>query len=165
MLDIINGGKMDSTEPTAKLTKEEKKEQKNIVRINARIKDLVATGLSEEEATQQVDEEEFDKMPIDQKLYGVRLAFIRLQNMLVKSMQAVGGDLAVLSDNNSVVAGSMDVNFLAVSLALESLGVTSAKQDGFIEEARAMISQRPTDNSEASMVKGMVDEEPPKIIS
>lgn len=171
-LTVVNGQGLPSEEPPKKLSKEEKINAKNILRINARIQELVATGLSEEQAYAQVDEEEFDKLPIDRKLLGVRRAFQHLQNLFASTVKSINNDVNSLVENDSLIAGSMDINFLAIGMALADLGISDQKQSEYLSRARKIASSRNPEEeaktqTEEELVKSMVHEEdsPPPIIS
>ena len=92
----------------------------------------IAKGLSAEQAHRKVMEEDYARLPIDQKM---RL----LEQSVMGAVQRLAQELESLQHNDRVIADALDVNFKAITKALLKQGVPGDDLAAFLKEAEEEI--------------------------
>ena len=112
-----------------KPTKIEEKRRKIYI---DRMQRHMAKGMTAEQAHMKIQEEDYDRLPIEAKLK-------RLEQACMGAIQRLAQELASLQNNDQVIADAMDANFRAITKALVKLGVSGEEQVAFLKEAEAEI--------------------------
>jgi hypothetical protein len=114
-----------------KPTKIEEKRRKIYI---DRMQRHMAKGLTVEQAHMKIQEEDYERLPIEAKLK-------RLEMACMQAIQRLAGELGSLQNNDQVIADAMDSNFRAITKALVKLGVTGEEQVAFLKEAEEEIKK------------------------
>lgn len=102
---------------------EEKKE-----RIFAeRVQRLVAKGKTEEEAALQIRREDYENLPISQKI-------VRLERMLLSFAREMGEDLQHLRENDWILSRATDINTRVINRCFKLAGVDQERQNAILKE-------------------------------
>jgi hypothetical protein len=142
--------KMDVKRPAAPLSISQRHAQKKAKKMAARRDELKEklskSGLPEEAIAEHVEtilqREEYDKLPLDQKV-------ARLEAMVVRGFQGIANEMRNLQHNDFELADAMDVNFRGLGKVLAQLGVSPEDQQKIMEAARADIEKERADQAEA----------------
>jgi hypothetical protein len=97
-----------------------------------RMKRKVNEGLTVQQAAQAIATEDYDRLPLDQKLK-------RLENVVHGAVEGFRSDALRLEHNERILADSMDVNFRAFQRMLRELGVSDEDQKAAVAEAAKEI--------------------------
>lgn len=116
----------------------------------ARRQALRKAGAPEEVIEKMLDQEDYERLPIDQKVN-------RLESMLVGMSRGVGEDVRALQHNDGQIADAFDVNLRAVAKMFEKLGITRAEQLEFIKASAIELKAEAEARQEADRKKS-VDE-------
>ena len=112
-----------------KLSKIQEKKQRI---FQDRMQRHIAAGKTPEQAFAAINREDYDKLPLDQKIK-------RLEGMFIGNIQGLARDLATLKQNEVNLADVMDVNFRAFEKMLVKLGLGVAEQRQLLIEAEAEV--------------------------
>jgi hypothetical protein len=86
-------------------------------------------GKTETEAMQAIQQEDYDRMPVEKKL-------LRLENIIRGFMGQVGEDIMTLQQNQYSVSDAFDINYRAVAKMLVKLGLPVEEHAKFMKEAQ-----------------------------
>jgi hypothetical protein len=112
-----------------KLTKFEQRKQQI---LTDRMKRHVAAGKTPEQAYAAIQREDYDRMPVDDKVK-------RLEGMLVGNIQSLSNDVSMLHKNEKDLADVMDVNFRAFERMMVKLGLPLEEQRKILVEVEAEL--------------------------
>ena len=114
-----------------KPTKLEEKRRKIYI---DRMQRHMAKGMTAEAAHMKIQEEDYDRLPIEAKLK-------RLEQACMGAIQRLAQELGSLQNNDQVIADAMDSNFRAITKALVKLGAPGEEQVAFLKEAEEEIKR------------------------
>lgn len=99
-----------------------------------RMRRHMSSGMSPEDAHKKIAEEDYERLPITEKLE-------RLQSAVASALREISKDVRNLQDNDQVIADAMDVNFRAIATLLDKrLGVSLADQAVEMKKAQEDIN-------------------------
>lgn len=113
---------------------EEKRAKKQAKWIEDRKAELKKAGAPEEIIDRIIDQELYDKLPIDQKVSHLEHVLAHERMVLNRALNNLAGEMISLRNNQEVLADSMDCNFRAMERILTKLGMDSDTQKKVIEE-------------------------------
>lgn len=93
-----------------------------------RMKRKVNEGLTVQQAAQAIAQEDYDRLPIEQKMRN-------LESTVAGVANGFRQDCLRLEQNDRILADSMDVNFRAFQLILRKLGVSDEDQKAAVKTA------------------------------
>lgn len=105
----------------------------------SRRSELIAAGLDEKMVERVLDQEEFERLPIDQKVNRVVASMDHHLNVMHASLKTLAKDIVALRQNDTVISDAHDVNLRGIYLMFESLGLTADKQRAFMEQAQKWL--------------------------
>lgn len=112
----------------------DKKVKKQQQKREERKKFLLSKGVPDQVADQIIAQEEFNNLPIDQKvaLFGQELG--RLQGSISQAMRQMAQEMVALRQNQEVIADSFDVNLRMLERILVRLGIDEETQKKVLDE-------------------------------
>jgi hypothetical protein len=97
-----------------------------------RMRRHINSGKTPEQAYMAIQKEDYDRMPVGDKLELMRRSF-------ASSLESMAKDVAMLHDNQKSLADVMDINFRAFDKMMVKLGISSEDQATLITEVQAEI--------------------------
>jgi hypothetical protein len=85
-------------------------------------------GMSQEEAFKTIQKEDHENLPIPKRLS-------KIENVIAQSMNNLAQEIQGLHHNDSTIAEAFDVNYRALGMMFEWLGINKEKQKEFVEKA------------------------------
>lgn len=117
--------------PIRHKTKDEK-------RIERRREELLTIhGVKEEQVDAVLAQEEFRRLPIDQKVNHLMNSIHNAQRIYNETIRELAGELVAIRDNQEAIADAFDINLKSLESILLGLGVTEAVQKASVEAATA----------------------------
>ena len=113
--------------PIRHKTKDEK-------RIDARRKELLASGIKEEQVEGVLAQEEFRRLPIDQKVNFLMDSIHNAQRIYNETIRELAGEMVALRQNQEAIADAFDVNLKALEKVLGTLGVSEETLKSILEK-------------------------------
>lgn len=108
-------------------------DKKRIKKMEARVKELTDGGMTEDEAHVRLAREQYEALPVDQKIR-------RLEQMVSQSVAKLGEEMINLRHNDQVIADALDINFRAMAKALVKAGVSHDDQAAIFATAQEEIA-------------------------
>ena len=94
-----------------------------------RIKRHMGNGLTQDQALQAVQREDYERMPVEKKL-------ARLETMISQSFQRLGQEVMHLSQEHMAIGDAFDINYRSIQKMFIKLGLSAEDQKVLIEEAQ-----------------------------
>lgn len=94
-----------------------------------RLKRKMGNGLTQAQALQVIQREDYDAMPVDKKL-------VRLEAMVSRGLQNLAEEMLGLSQNQHGIGDAFDINYRAIGKLFTKLGVTEEDQKAIMAEAQ-----------------------------
>ena len=123
-----------SVAPKVELPKPTKLELKRRQIIQERIQRHMGKGLTEQQAVQAIQQEDFDAMPLDKK-------FSKLEDYVLRGLQDLANNITNIQQNQEIIASACDTNFQAIHKLFEKLGIPHVEQQAFLVEARKEVTE------------------------
>lgn len=105
-----------------------KLEQKRRQIFEQRVQRHVSSGMNVEDAIARVQKEDYDVLPVSEKIK-------HLEGMLIGNIQKLAEDITLLRQNQTMLANVMDANFKAFDKMLGKLGLSEDERKKLVEEA------------------------------
>jgi hypothetical protein len=102
--------------------------------LQDRMRRHMGRGLSQEQAWQAIQKEDFDALPMDKK-------FARLENMVSNTFRQLAQEIVNLGQGHAAVADAFDINYRAVHKIFVKLGVSPEEQQLLIAEAQGEVAE------------------------
>jgi hypothetical protein len=118
-----------------------------------RVKRKMGEGKTEAEAIQSVLREDYDRLPVADKLKRVEAVLQRHEGAIAGIARGFQADALRLEQNDTSLADSMDTNFRAFQRILRKLGVSDEDQKQAVVEAREEIAAELMARATAAEVK------------
>jgi hypothetical protein len=123
----------DSVEVKAEPRQPTKLEMKRQQIFVDRMKRHMANGLDQRAAAAAIAREDYERLPVDQKLS-------RIERVFSQAHQGLATDVQKVHSNQVDLADTMDVNFRAFGKMLEKLGLKGEDQKACFDEAVAELT-------------------------
>lgn len=104
-----------------------------------RRQELIDSGVEEEVVERVLDQEEFERLPIDQKVNRIVASLDHHLNVMHRAINTFAKDIVALRHNDTVISDAHDVNLRGIYLMFESLGLSADKQKSFMEQAQKWL--------------------------
>ena len=142
---------LPATEPAPEAPVELKKEEpKKLSKIDQKrqqifmdkLRRFMGKGMTQEQAIQAIQKEEYDAMPLEKK-------FLGLERLVSQSFRNLANDIVGLSQNNMAISDAFDINYRAIQKIFIKLGISNEEQKVFIEEAQKEVIEARKKDMEA----------------
>ena len=97
-------------------------------RIDARRQELLKLGVPENQVEGVLAQEEFRRLPIDQKVNHLMDAIHTAQRIYNETLRELSQEMIALHQNQESIADAFDMNLKAIEKHLLALGITADKQ-------------------------------------
>lgn len=97
---------------------------------------LKKKGVPEEVIEQVLEQEAYNKLPIDQKVARLEQSVGQLQGFLAHALRQLSDEMVALRENQEEIADSFDINFKMLEEILVSLGITEEQQKDILTRTR-----------------------------
>lgn len=115
--------------------------------LQDRMKRHMGRGLTQQQAFQAMQREDFEAMPLDKK-------FSRLESIVSQSFQNLAQEVMGLSQSHMAIADAFDINYRAIQKLFAKLGISSEDQKVYIEEAqKEVIESRKKQRADAELAQ------------
>lgn len=135
--EAVARGAEKAPEAPVELKKEELKkpsklDQKRQQIFVDRMKRHMGKGLTQQQAMQAIQREDFEALPLDKK-------FSRLESIVSQSFQNLAQDVMGLNQSHMAIADAFDVNYRALQKMFIKIGLSQEEQAAFIKEAQSEV--------------------------
>lgn len=97
---------------------------------------LKSKGVPEELIEQVLDQEDYNKLPIDQKVARLEQSVGQLQGFISHALRQLSNEMVALRENQEEIADSFDINFKMLEEILVSLNVSEDTQKEILTRTR-----------------------------
>lgn len=99
-----------------------------------RREELIKNGVPENLVDQVLQQEEYRKLPIDQKVHHLEMTIAHAQSVFTDTMKKLASEMIALRSNQEEIADAFDVNLRALERVLVKLGIKEEDQKAILEE-------------------------------
>jgi hypothetical protein len=97
-----------------------------------RLKRHMGKGLTQEQAIQAMQQEDYNAMPLEKKFQG-------LERLVSQSLRNLSNDIMIMSQNHMAISDAFDINYRAIQKAFIKLGLSNEEQGVLIAEAQKEV--------------------------
>jgi hypothetical protein len=121
-----------------------------------RLKRYVGKGMTQEQALNAMQKEDYDAMPLDKK-------FSRLETIVAQSFRNLSTEVMNLHQNHLAIADAFDINYRTIQKLFVKLGVSPEEQKVFVDEAQKEVIEarkreiEARDNARAAAMQAQQD--------
>lgn len=97
-----------------------------------RLKRHMGKGLTQQQAVQAIQMEDYAAMPLDKK-------FANLERIVAQTFRNLSNDIMNLSQGHMAIGDAFDINYRAIQKVFIKLGISNEEQKVFIDEAQKEV--------------------------
>jgi oligoendopeptidase F len=95
---------------------------------------LLKNKVPEQLVDQIIEQEEYTRLPIDQKVHHLQASVSQIQGGISQALRQMAAEMIALRNNQEAIADAFDINLKMIERVLVKLGIDEATQKAILED-------------------------------